>query len=158
MSTVVKDETVAVSPDRVQTGDLMTFTHWGIVESSSNDEFGLGNKVVLTDVDSGVKFSVHGDALIQSSHSADQYDVTRKVNKTEMVDILAHARNVPFSVTFIKKNGEERTLRGRLIGIDQKNLGYIDVEDLDLPEGDRFRLVDCRTIETLIVNGIRYET
>lgn len=143
-----------VEPEEVKSNDLMAFTYWGIVDKAERDF--QGSKLTLTDIDSGLHFVVDGDSLIEASKSAEQFAHTIKVNKTDMVDILSKANNVPFTVVFIKKDGSPRTLRGRLIGIDQKNLGYLDVEDLDKPEDNRFRLVDCRTIKSLIVNGVKY--
>lgn len=141
-------------PSEVQVADVMAFTYWGKVDKAERGF--LGNKITLTDLDSGNQFAVDGDELIKGSHSADQYSRIEKVTKSQAVEILASAHNVPFTVTFVKKDGAHRVLRGRLIGIDQKNLGYIDVEDLDQPDGQRFRMVDCRTIKEIIVNGVKY--
>lgn len=143
-----------VDPTEVRAGDVMAFTYWGNVEKVEKGF--LGNKITLTDLDSGNQFAVDGDQLIEGSHSADQFTSQQKVTKSQAVEILANAHNVPFTVTFVKKDGTLRELRGRLIGIDQKNLGYIDVEDLDKPNGQRFRLVDCRTIKSIVVNGVKY--
>ena len=72
-----------------------------------------------------------------------------------MAELLINARNIPFTVCFEKQNGEERVLRGRLIS-HEALLGRSSVEDLDLPAGDRTRLVDHRTLKFLILNGVKY--
>lgn len=143
-----------VDTSEITSGDVMSFTYWGVVDKVERSF--AGTKLSLTDLDSGAKFAVDGDALIEDSSSADQFTSQQKVSKSQAVEILASARNLPFTVTFTKKDGSLRKLRGRLIGIDQKNLGYIDVEDLDKPVGSRFRLVDCRTIKSIIVGGTKY--
>ena len=138
----------------IKSGDLMAFTYWATVKENLS---GLhGKKLSCVDIDGDKEFIVSGDSLIDDAYSADRYSSVKKVNKTTIVDILINSRNIPFTVVFKKADGSIRRLRGRLIGIDQKNLGYIDVEDLDQPEGKRFRLVDCRTISELIVDDVQY--
>jgi hypothetical protein len=148
-----------VNPSKVKSGDIMAFTYWGKVDRVETNYRTLApnsTKLTVTDLDNDTKFIVDGDDLIKRSTSSDVYTNTEKVTKSQAVEILANAYGKPFTVTFIKKDGTLRKLRGRLIGIDQKNLGYIDVEDLDKPAGQRFRLVDCRTIKSIVVDGVKY--
>jgi hypothetical protein len=143
-----------VDPSEVRIGDVMSFTYWGVVDKVESSL--LGKRIELTDLDSGNEFAVEGDMLIKNSSSSDQYNSQQKVSKSQAVEILSRSYNSPFTVVFTKKDGSTRRLRGRLIGIDQKNLGYVDVEDLDKPIGSRFRLVDCRTIKSIIVDNVKY--
>ena len=132
----------------------MQFPYWAKV--LSNDSEGIK----CEDIHSGAKFRVKGQELIENSRSADRYTRLEKVTKTGIVDILSNAHNVPFTVEFVKANGQSRTLRGKLLGVDDKNLGYIDVIDLDFPDGKskfNMRQVDCRTIKSVTLRGIRYE-
>lgn len=147
-----------VDPSEVRIGDVMSFTYWGVVDKveTSPKTFLIGSRIELTDLDSGNEFAVEGDMLIKNSSSSDQYNSQQKVSKSQAVEILSRSYNSPFTVVFTKKDGSTRKLRGRLIGIDQKNLGYVDVEDLDKPIGSRFRLVDCRTIKSIIVDNVKY--
>lgn len=151
MQTVLEDKTM---PNQLEVGDILSFTHWAKVEKV--DSSFLGTKILVTDIDSGNSFLVEGDNLISLANTADQYIAEHKVGSVAVVEILSNSHGKPFTVTFTKKDGTERTLRGRLIGVDQKNLGYIDVEDLDQPEGKRFRMVDCRTISSLIVDNTKF--
>lgn len=145
------------TPEELRVGDILSFTHWAKVEEVSRSQYDvLGTKITVTDLDSGNSFLVDGDNLIALCNSADQYSSESIVGSVAIVEILSNSNGKPFTVTFTKKDGTERTLRGRLIGVDQKNLGYIDVEDLDQPEGKRFRMVDCRTISSLIVDNTRF--
>ena len=136
----------------VRTGDLMCFSYWGKVDLVR----GPGN-VMVEDVDHGNKFNVTGTNLIDAAYSADKYDTTKSVTKTEAAEILVGSKNVPFTVVFTKDNGEERTLRGRLIK-PEPLLGRSYVEDLDLGSDDknRRRQVDHRTISEIIVDGTKY--
>lgn len=143
-----------VDPSEVRVGDVMAFTYWGTVDKVEKTFDGA--KLYVTNLDNDDKFIVHGNSLIEGSKTSDQFNVTQKVSKSQAVEILASSHNIPFTVTFTKKDGSLRKLRGRLIGIDQKNLGYVDVEDLDQPVGQRFRLVDCRTIKEIIVDNVKY--
>ncbi len=85
--------------------------------------------------------------------SCDEYEKTEKVSKTELLDLLTNAGPLPFTVEFIKQDGSERTLRGTFVGLE-RHFGRSVVSDLDV--GD-IRQVDNRTIESLIINNIKYE-
>lgn len=138
--------------DRIKAGDIVAFTYWGKVLDVDNTK----PEVKVRDLDTGLDFFVSGQNLIELSDSADFAGSVESVTKSQAVEILSLCHNKPFTVIFIKKDGTKRKLRGRLIGIDKKNLGYIDVEDLDQPVGERFRLVDCRTIESIVVDNVKY--
>jgi hypothetical protein len=72
--------------------------------------------------------------------------------------ILTDLRDQPFTVCFIKKEGEERILRGRLLPSPETVLGRLMAEDLDIapPSAKRIRLIDVRTLRFVIVEGIKY--
>ena len=154
-SAVVSPVLNTTDPSEINVGDVMSFTYFGEVEKVNSSVVG-GTTITLTDLDSGQSFQVQGNELLERSKSASQYKKTERVTQGDMVDILCHAKNSPFTVVFVKKDGSTRTLVGRVIGISEKNLGYIAVEDLERPSGDRFRQVDCRTIQHLVLNNIKY--
>jgi hypothetical protein len=117
---------------------------------------GVGtNKIEVVDIDRKSEFQVIGTDLIESMLSADQFSETKKVPLTEMATILSHSFNVPFTVEFVKKDGEARKLRGRLIH-PEPILGRCSVQDLDVTDGSAIRLVDNRTLTSLIVGGVKY--
>lgn len=146
--------TAKTSPSNVNNGDIMSFTYWGkVTECVTGFQ---GTKITCKDIDRGLEFVVDGNSLIENSSSSSQFSTTEKVTKSQIVEILVNSHNVPFTVRFVKQDGTLRNLVGRLIGVDKKNLGYVDVEDLEKPVGSRFRLVDCRTIKSLIVNNVKY--
>jgi hypothetical protein len=134
----------------VKCGDLMSFTYYAKVENVKKDE------LCCRDVDSQDEFKVIGDVLIKKAASADLFDSMKKVTKTEAAELLVKAYNKPFTVVFDKQDGEERTLRGRLVE-PEPLLGRSMVEDLDLTTGSRLRQVDHRTIKSLTLDNIRYE-
>ena len=139
---------------KVKPGDLMAFVYYATVKQTS--VYGGDAHLLLKDNDTETEFEVHGRALIEKSFSADQFNTEEKVTKTVLAEILIKSFNVPFTVTFIKADGTERRLRGRLIK-SEPLLGRSQAEDLDKPLSEnRLRLVDHRTLKTLIVNGVKY--
>lgn len=152
MAIATKTTHSEVDFDKVKEGDLMAFMYWAKVEKVDRYK----DRVDVRNVDNDETFSVHGRMLVEDSKSADQYTSTKPRPRREVVDILIHSKRVPFTVKFRKKNGQQRVLRGRLIGVREANQGYIDVEDLENETDDRFRQVDARTIQYVIVGGVKY--
>lgn len=143
---------MSVDASKVKNGDLMAFVYWGTVEDVTR----LGNRVQVEDVDRGEGFSVNGRPLVEASFSADRYDDVEKVTKTKAAELLVSSYNRPFTVVFEKKEGELRTLRGRLVQ-PEPLLGRSMVEDLDIDKSKhRLRQVDHRTIKSLIVDNVMY--
>lgn len=161
MSTAEKTEKKAegrtvhpVDPAKVQNGDLMAFTYYGKV-IHANKSFD-GHKLMVQGLAGAPdSFGVNGDKLIVAALSADQYHEEQKVTKTAAAELLVSSFNRPFTVCFTKQEGEERTLRGRLVQ-PEPLLGRSHVEDLDITEGHKLRLVDHRTIKWLVLEGVKY--
>lgn len=141
-----------LNPAKVNVGDLMAFVNFVKVTSKIDDEI-----LIVKDLDHTKKeIRVSGTDLIENSYSADQYAEEKKVSKTEAAEVLISSHNRPFSVCFVKeKDSEERVLRGRLVK-HEALLGRSMVEDLDIADGHRTRLVDHRTIQWLIVDNVKY--
>lgn len=136
---------------KVDYSDLMAIVTFVKVKSIPS-----GDRLTVEDVDGhNGKFDVIGKNLIEEMYSADRFLKTVEVTRTNMAEILSASYNRPFTVTYKKQNGELRNLRGRLIK-PEPLMGRVQVEDLDKEEGDRFRLVDNRTLEALIVGGVKY--
>jgi hypothetical protein len=114
-----------------------------------------GTLLNVKNLDTDVAIKVEGEALIGNSQSADRYEEEVKVSQSEMIDLLMASYNRPLTVVYDKKDGSERTLRGRYIHPEARR-GYSYVEDLDNPVGDRRRQVDHRTLKMLIVDGVKY--
>lgn len=138
-----------VKLSEVKKGHLMASINYVIVESKS------GTQLATKDVDSGESLYIRGVSLIEECLSADQFHSEEKVTKTRAAEILTSSYNRPFTVCFDKADGEERTLRGRLVH-PEPLLGRSMVEDLDLEGKNRARLVDHRTLKWLIVEGVKY--
>ena len=142
----------------VNKGDMMAFIYYGIVKdhvTSSN-----GHSLSVSDVDNNREMGVNGTDLIESSFSADQFHEEVKVSKTKAAELLVSSPNRPLKVSFNKLDGTERVLRGRLIQ-PEPLLGRSMVEDLDIATlkdatKSRLRQVDHRTINWLIVDGVKY--
>lgn len=134
----------------VKKNDLMAFVYYTTVRKVQ------GENVDVHNVDDDVNFSVQGAKLIERGFSADQFAEEVKVSKTRAAEILISSHNRPFTVCFEKQDGDDRTLRGRLVH-PEPLLGRSMVEDLDLSASEhRLRQVDHRTIKYLIVEGVKY--
>lgn len=142
-----------VDATKVKAGDLMAFVYW--VKVSKNDN---GQELQVQDLDRGQgEFYIRGKDLIVAGASADQYQETEKITKTKAAEILIASHNRPLTVNFIKQDGKERTLRGRLIR-PEPLLGRSMCEDLEEKDvKKRVKLVDHRTVQYLIVDGVKYE-
>ena len=141
-----------VEPQKVKKGDLMAFTYYVKIKESTQG----GETLLVEDVDNGLnEIRVQGKELVVGSYSADQYTEEEKVTKTRAAEILIHSVNRPFTVSFLKADETERILRGRLVA-PEPLLGRSMVEDLDTTDKHRLRQVDHRTINWIIVEGVKY--
>jgi hypothetical protein len=141
-----------IQATKVKPGELMVFPYWGHVVEVVNE----GKDLLIEGIDPGLgRFHVRGHNLIEGGSSADQFEHEEKVSKTRAAELLVNSHNKPFTVCFTKQTGEDRVLRGRLIAAEPL-LGRSHVEDLDVRDGHRIRLVDHRTIKWLVVDGLKY--
>ena len=81
-------------------------------------------------------------------------------NFKETLAEIQTAQNTIFSVTFIKKDGSERTMVARLHvkkGVNGKGMGYNPVEKGLLPVWDMqkngFRMINLKTVTELKIKG-----
>lgn len=149
-----------VKYDDIKEGDLHAFIYWGKIKRKTPGYYNKDESATTVECVDKVglnTFGVNGLSLNEASYSADQFHEERKASMTEVAEILVRSFNIPFTVCFLKQEGEERVLRGRLIA-PEPLLGRSHVEDLDIegPPASRFRLVDHRGLKWLIVNGIKY--
>ncbi len=141
-----------VEPTKVKNNDLMAFVNYVKVKTVNHS----GEELIVTPLDKNSKdIRITGRDLVVNALSADQFEETEKVTKTEAAEILISSHNRPFTVSFDKADGNERTLRGRLIK-PEPLLGRSMVEDLDETDKHRIKQVDHRTIHFLIVGGVKY--
>lgn len=161
---VPKEKTATASPEEkvqlkkikasdIKVGEIISFTYYTKVKTIDS-----ASSIVVKDLYSKSKdplIGIRGLELVENCFSADQYATEVKSTKTEMAEKLIYSSNRPFTVCFEKADGTERTLRGRLIS-HESLLGRSMVEDLDIEEGYRTRLVDHRTIRSLILNNVKY--
>jgi hypothetical protein len=133
----------------VKRDDLMAFIYYARVTHKKRGE------LAVEDVDNANSFFVRGKQLIENGLSADRFYEEKRSTKTKVAELLSTSFNRPLTVCFTKQNGEERVLRGRLKK-PEPFLGRSQVEDLDLNDANRQRLVDHRTIKWLVVDGVKY--
>jgi hypothetical protein len=141
-------------PSKVKVNDLMAFVNYVKVKQVNLG----GEELIVSPLDSsGKDIRISGRELVVNALSADQYEETEKVSKTEAAEILISSHNRPFTVSFEKADHTERIMRGRLIK-PEPLLGRSMVEDLDESDKkNRVRQVDHRTINYLVVGGVKYQ-
>lgn len=111
------------------------------------------SKVVATDMDNNETVEIKGVQLVDSLSSADFFENAQKLTKTELAEILINANVRPFTVVFTKQNGEKRTMRAKFLSTEPL-LGRSIVSDLD--DGFSIKQVDHRTIESIIIDKVKY--
>jgi hypothetical protein len=114
-----------------------------------------GKKLRAVDLHDGNVFEIDGLDIQEGCTSADQFAETEKVTQTELIKLFTSSFGKPFTVVFDSKKTKNRMLRGRLLSTDNV-WARSTVEDLDKPDGNRIRLVDHRTLKSMIVDGKRY--
>lgn len=113
------------------------------------------DSLIVYDKERKMSIELKGHDLINSTKNGSFYSLTKKVSMTEAAEILIGSHGVIFTVEFIKQNSEARTLRGYLVGIDGQ-FGRSKCVDLDVEEEYKIRLVDHRTIQSIIIGGVKY--
>jgi hypothetical protein len=152
-------KTHKVKPDDVKVNDLLAFTYFVKVKGKPSND-----KLAVENLDAGAKnIYLEGRELVENSQSADQFHEEFFVSKTKAARVLTSLPPLTLlTVNFVKKDGTERLLRGRLIPSEESYQGYTKVEDLDITDVDksgepnRVRQVDNRAIIYLIVGGVKY--
>jgi len=146
------------SVEKIKRNDVMMIVHYFKVRTNATMSYtdGRGKELSGMDLDRKFNFDILGRELIESAYSADQYNKEENSTKTVVAEKLIGAGHLPFTVCFIKQDGSERVLRGRLIA-PETLLGRSMVEDLDEPnEKKRLKQVDHRTIKWLILDDIKH--
>jgi hypothetical protein len=142
-----------VNPAKVKAGDLMAIVQYVQVTQVRNN----GETLFVNDLNSSLKdIRIQGAELVQECLSADQYAEEKKVTMTNLAEVLISSFNRPLTVCFIKTDNTERVLKGRFIATEPL-MGRSHVEDLEIDRTQhRLRLVDHRTVQWLIVDGVKY--
>lgn len=142
-------------PRKVQPGTMLLVQYWTKVKNV----FAKGDSIKVLGLDEGIEsFGVDGFDLVKQCLSADLFEEEIEVSATKLVEIFLTCYNVPFTVVFTKKDGTERTLRGRMVA-PEPLFGRSKVEDMDIELSDkagRLREVDHRTLKSLTVKGVKY--
>lgn len=121
-----------------------------------------GSSTTVENEDSLV-WQISNDIVNKECISASEYKEEKKVSRTELIDIFSKVGDTVFTVNFDKQSGENRTLIGYLIETEN-GFGRSNVIDLDIDKDIsgsspkyRIRQVDHRTLNWLIVKGVKYK-
>lgn len=134
---------------KIKPQDVISLTKYAVVNAVG------GHMLKAVDLHDGKAFEIHGKDLQDACLSADFFDDITPVTKTELAEILVKSYGKPFTVVYDTTTKKDRKLRGRLLS-SESILGRSTVEDLDKPDGDRVRLVDHRTLKSIIVDNVKF--
>ena len=160
-----------LDPSTVKVGDVVAIITYGVVRKVTDD----GEVLLLENIKKGGTFDVTGRDMIADLLSADYYARTERLGMQKMAEVLISCGSKPVNVFYVKKDGQERVLRGHFLSQNEKTGRslYLDLElyqkwreaeeqrKRDDPDGqplkeDYYRWVDHRTLKHIIVDGVRY--
>ena len=78
----------------------------------------------------------------------------KKVSKTQVVDIIKKTNGKFFTVTFVKANGNTRTINGNVKKNAISTLGFINVYSM---QDKGYRNVNSQTIKSVSFNNTTYK-
>ena len=139
-------------PVDIKKGDLYGDLHYFSVESVT--EFAATFK----DIDSGEEWSIPIKFLssaIKDAWSASTFTKEEKVCREQIILKLIEAGVRPFTVDFVKADGQDRTIRGQFIK-NEPLRGRSIIRDFDESGHNKIKSIDNRTIKSLVLDGVRY--
>lgn len=150
----VDNATIRTPVDKIAKGHYIAAVEYVKVDNKVSHPRGETELEVTNVNDSTHKYNIQGNSLIEHYVSADYFDKTEKLPLTQIADKLINAGYLPFTCEFIKADGTARTLRGRFLS-SETLLGRSYVHDFEAADG-RPRLIDHRTLKSLIIGGVKY--
>jgi hypothetical protein len=77
----------------------------------------------------------------------------KRISKEKALELMTNNKGRFFTATFIKKNGEERTINGKYKSVSK--LGYVKIAEHNVgtKEAGRIRNVNLQTIKALKIGG-----
>lgn len=78
---------------------------------------------------------------------------TKKVSRTAAVAMIKNSNGKMITVTFVKNNGEQRTINGNYRKAQKSQLGYLTVYSM---KDGGYRTVNTRTIKSVKANKTTY--
>jgi len=154
----VQGDSVLLTTDNNETIQMSKGYATSLCESA--DDFTTESKVTRTELVDKFLSSARTAMTVHYNKKVDPAAIKKSIvalypNKGKMISELEFSKAVAKAINL---KGEERIMRGRHYGVQDSN-GRISFVDMDLPSTDpssRFRLVDPRTLNWLIVGGVKY--
>ena len=166
------------TPDKLQPGDVLSSVSYFTVDSVPKND---SNVYVKDEDGKPVRIS---KSIVETYDTAVQHTTEKAVTRTEMVEMLAGARDSVFSVAFNKQptakdvaaaaaiddkkeraksvkeamKGKRRVLQGYTLQ-HETGMGRTSVIDMDaggVNKQARVRQIDHRSLEYLILRGVKY--
>lgn len=141
-----------LDPATVRADDWLWTCRYYLVKEVKSDS------VLLEDREHGSMREVKIPDITKDLSSASYYDPHKiiRVSLTEMIDILTTTWTQPFTVGYVKKDGQERVLTGYLLR-SKGQVGKSLAIDLNLPKEKCIRWVNHLTLTSLITGGTLFK-
>lgn len=134
--------------NNIKVDDMLSMTFdFKVMEVNLTKKF-----VVVQSIQDGTQFKLCGDDTFKYAMSADYVENVKTLSKTDVCSIICSCKEEPLSIHWTKKNGEVKTIRCKIMDVD--DMGYIRVKSLD--NHGEIRKIDTRTIRWAIVDGTKY--
>ncbi len=164
---------------KIKKGDYLSRISYLKVEDVKKDYATVSNE-------DGLTWQIDNSILQQECVSASEYSKEEEVNRTKLIEIFSNVGDKVFTVNFNKEpkaddylkltrgegnkilsfaemkksfskvKGEERTLIGYMLNTEN-GFGRSNVIDLEIPSDQhRIRQVNHRSLNWLVLNGIKY--
>ncbi|MDX1471899.1 MAG: hypothetical protein R3213_10415, partial [Flavobacteriaceae bacterium] len=117
--------------DKLKKDDVVCILTYAQVKNILPETNSHPSRINLVNLDNGQELRAEGNGLIETFYSDSFYDKEEQLPKTKLAEaFVTKTKNLPFTVVFEKKDGSERTLRGKMVS-SEGWLGYSTVFDFD---------------------------
>jgi hypothetical protein len=147
---MVKSKAITKNLDgaELQVGDIISRQSYYMITSTDL----IGGKTSITNIKDDGRISIDTDILTREGFSASQVTETIKCSKTNVAEAMITSGGKVFTVNYVSKSKGDRTLVGHFISTEPM-FGRSRVYDLEAKD---FRLVDHRTIKSLVCGSTEY--
>ena len=113
-----------INIDKLKVGDYLSETQYYKILK-------INSKTVALINEKGIKYNFEKELIVEAMHSASLYEIEKKVNRTEINEILQQAGNNIFTVNF-HKQVKEKDIKEKLVDtIKDEDGNLLNSEDIE---------------------------